>query len=152
MINKLLLPKAYREVVEIIKFIPQSEYQKIPIDYIEKMQRYMDKDYNYEVVNFNNLEEQEMLYETEIILAFLYRKYWATENQKEIILPNEIAFRNKQEENKRQKYNPDDIFKKRKKVKQEYLEQNEEKSIAVMPKEKWYKNIFNKIKELSKRK
>ena len=57
----------------------------------------------------------------------------------------------KLEQEMREKYNPDDIFKKKKEVKQEYIEQNEEKSIAAIQEEKWYQKIFNIIKGLFKR-
>ena len=40
----------------------------------------------------------------------------------------------------------------KKEVKQEYIEQNEEKSIAVIQEEKWYQKIFNIIKGIFKRK
>lgn len=134
MINNMLLPKAYREVFEIIKYIPKNEYEKIPVDYIENMQRYMDKDYNYEVTKFNNFEKQEMLYETEVILA------------------NERAFINKQEEEKKKKYNQNNMFICKRKNGNYYDEMITDENALIEPKnEKWYKkiiaflkNIFNK--------
>lgn len=149
MINNMLLPKAYREVFEIIKYIPKNEYEKIPVDYIENMQRYMDKDYNYEVTNFNNFEKQEMLYETEVILAILYREYWATKHQKEVILANESAFINKQEEEKKKKYNPNNMFTDKMKNSNYCDEMITDETALIEPKnEKWYKKIIAFLRNL----
>ena len=47
----------------------------------------------------------------------------------------------------RQKYNPDDLFKKKNENKREY--QNfEETAIAVVQEETWYKKLFNIIKRI----
>lgn len=110
MINNILLPKAYREVIEIIKYLPQKDYEKIPSSIIENMQREMDKDYIYDIIDYDDLEKQNMLHETEIILAVFYRDYWATEYQRKVILENEKEYMNKKEEEKRKKYNPNKIF------------------------------------------
>lgn len=53
------------------------------------------------------------------------------------------------EEELREKYNPDDIFKKRTQPIEN--EQVEEKSLTVVQEEKWYKKIYNLIKSIFKR-
>lgn len=35
MINEALFPKAYKEVLEILKYIPADEYNKIPKEIIQ---------------------------------------------------------------------------------------------------------------------
>ena len=47
------------------------------------------------------------------------------------------------------KYNPDDLFKDKKEIQEEYLPK-EENSLMVCEKEKWYKKLFNKIKKYFK--
>lgn len=111
MINKLLMPKAYVEVIEILKYIPTDNYNKIPDEIIENMQLNKDKEYKYTVEHFSDFQEQEMLKETETILAVLFRDYWATEEQRKKILEKEKHDLYILEEAKREKYNPDDIFK-----------------------------------------
>ena len=125
MINKLLLPKAYVEVLEILQYIPQEDYNKIPVEIIESMKQEKDKEYKYIISNFDNFEEQEMLKETETILAVLFRDCWATEEQREKILKKEKYDLFMLEEEKIKKYNPDNIFKKNKKETVITLEKNE---------------------------
>lgn len=59
------------------------------------------------------------------------------------------------EEEARQKYNPDDLFKNKKNEKLNYKEETEEieeKRMVIVQEEKWYKKIFNIIKGIFKRK
>ncbi len=88
MINASLLPKAYKEVIEIIKYIPKNDFDKIPKEVIESMYKESDREYNFSI-DFNNFMNQKILYETELILATFFRDYWATEEQRKVILAKE---------------------------------------------------------------
>lgn len=142
MIDKLLMPKAYVEVLEILKHIPIEDYNKIPYEIIENMQLNMDKEYKYEVANFDNFQEQEMLKETETILAVLFRDYWATEKQRKRILEKEKYDLKVLEEEKRKIYNPDDIFKKNKNTNVEIPENNTNTALI-----EYKESFFTKLKE-----
>ena len=89
MIDKNKLPKAYKEVYEILKYIPEEDYKKIPKSMIKVIEKRMDKSYGFKVTEFEDFQKQEMLNETECILAIFYRDYWASEKEREIILKNE---------------------------------------------------------------
>jgi len=52
------------------------------------------------------------------------------------------------EEEIREKYNPDDIFKNRNRVIPEGTQTSEEARMTVVQEEKWYQKIFNLIKNL----
>ena len=148
MINILLIPKAYVEILEILKYLPSDEYNKIPSILIEKMKINMDKEYKYEVKNIYNFQEIEMLKETEIILAILYRDYLANEEQKNAFLKREHEKLKLLEEEKRKKYNVDDLFKQtEKKVKKEILVENIE---LIEYKESFFKKIIKFIKKFIK--
>ena len=85
--------------------------------------------------------------ETKAILANIFRDYWATLEQKERILEKEKNDREIEENLKREKYNPDDLFKKKQKV----IQQNEEiqsKFPVEIKKEKFYKKIINFMKKI----
>ncbi|MBQ8299157.1 MAG: hypothetical protein IJX99_04715 [Clostridia bacterium] len=90
MINIKLLPKAYTEVLEILKYVNKEDYEKIPRYIIENMEKEKDIEYQYSVTNFIDFNEQEMMKETEVILAVLFRDYWATKEQKMIIRAKEM--------------------------------------------------------------
>lgn len=106
--------KAYKEVVEILKYVPQESVNKIPQEMREMFELNQSKTYKFEINPENPFEAQELLEETKAIFANIFRDYWATPSQKEKILAKELYEINKIEEEKRAKYNPNDIFKKKK--------------------------------------
>ena len=117
--------KAYKEIIEILKYVPEESINKIPQDMMEMFKANMDNDYHFKVDINKSFEEQNLLEETKAIFANIFRDYWATPYQKEKIVENERKDRVKKEEEKRKMYNTDDIFKK----KQNRLENVESKKI-----------------------
>ena len=94
----------YTEVLEILKYIPIDEYNKIPKQKIEFYEKYKDRSYKYEY-NFNFISKN-----TKCILTNLYKDYIANDKEKELI--NSILNLNwqKKEYEKRKLYNPNSIF------------------------------------------
>ncbi|MBR1539870.1 MAG: hypothetical protein IJ629_01605 [Clostridia bacterium] len=109
MINKNYA-KAYKEVLEIIKFFPADEYNKIPKEKIEFYKTNMDSNYEFTINPEIDLSEQKISKEANAIIVTLFQDYFATKEQKEKI--NEILILNekKAEQEKSEKYNPDSIF------------------------------------------
>lgn len=136
--------KAYREVYEILKYIPKEESEKVPNGFKKFLEENMDRNYDYEVEHIEDFENQEMLHKTRVILAILYRDYWASQEEKEEILLRDKKQIIEEEEEKRQKYNPDNIFKQDKKVDSNYIE---EQMQLIEYKENIFKKILNKLKE-----
>jgi len=104
--------KAYTEVLEIIKYFPEEEYAKIPEEKIEFYKNNMDKDYVFSINPEIDLSEQNISPETNAIIINLFRDYFASETQKVKIKEILDLNQKREEEEKRQRYNPDDIFKK----------------------------------------
>ena len=107
--------KAYVEVLELLKFFSEESVKKIPQEKIELYKKNMDKAYHYTVDVTKSFEEQKMSSKTKAIFANIFRDYWATDYQRERILAKEKYDMQKREDEKRKKYNPDDLFKNRKK-------------------------------------
>lgn len=105
--------KAYREVIEILNFVPKESVDKIPQTMIDTFKAKMDQNYIFNVDINKSFEEQELLDETKAIFANIFRDYWATPYQKERIEAKEKYDRQKAEEEKRAQFNPDNIFKKK---------------------------------------
>lgn len=105
--------EAYKEVVTILSYVPEEDLQKIPQDKINFYIENMDEEYEYVLDENIEFEEQSMSDITKAILANIFRDYWATPYQKERIEAKEKYDIEKEEEEKREKYNPDDIFKSR---------------------------------------
>ena len=105
--------RAYKEVIEILSYVPKKDIAKIPKDKLDFYKINMDNDYSYKIDTSKEFEEQEMSDITKAILANIFRDYWATPYQKERIIAKEKYDLEKIEEEKREKYNPDKIFKNR---------------------------------------
>lgn len=142
MINEKMLPKAYKEVLEILKYIPREDYDKIPKNIIRKFKKEQDIEYFYQVTEFADFNKQRMLEETEIILSVLYRDYWADKNRKKIICAMEMQEKRKIEEEKSKNYvSLNNIFQKEEITRNE----NIEKQLVSVEKENFFKEIIKEI-------
>ncbi len=135
--------KAYKEVLEIIKYFPEKEYNKIPKEKIEFYKANMDKEYNFSINPTIDLAEQNISKEANAIIINLFQDYFATEEQKEKI--NEILNINEQkaEQERIKKYSPNDLFKKNDINIQTKHENTSEETALVEYKE----NFFIKFKK-----
>lgn len=139
-------PKAYKEVIEVLKYVPKESVDKIPQTMLDTLNSKMDNNYNFSIDINKSFEEQELLEETKAILANIFRDYWATPYQKERIEEKEKYDRQKMEEEKRTNCNYD-IFKKENKTENKENELNNNLPIEVK-KENFYEKIVNFFKKL----
>lgn len=137
--------KAYVEVLEIISHFSEEDFKKIPKSEIDFYNENKDNEYKFKINPNIDLNEQNISREANAILVALYRDYFATENQKQILEKLLKQNEQKEEEKKREKYNPDDIFKKDKEV--STIENNNE-MLPVEIEEKWYQKILDFFKSL----
>ena len=140
--------RSCKEVIEILSYIPKEDYKKIPPNIVRALENDKDETYHFKYDVSKTLDEQNVSKQAKTIIAILFRDYWASEYQRKIILENESIYRNQKEEEKREKYNPAEIFKNNKTDINNTKTQTEEISIAEMKEEKWYQKIFNLIKNL----
>ena len=133
---------AYSEVLEILKFISDEEYEKIDKEMINLFETNYNKEYIFEYDPNKTLDEQNVSKTAKIIISILYRDYWATDAQREEILANEKCELEKLEKEKRNIYNPNDIFKNRQ-IKESVESTNIQLQIR---KENIFKRIINKLK------
>ena len=143
--------KAYTEILEIIKYLPHDEYEKIPKEKVEFYKNYRDPLYQFKYNPYKSLNEQNVLRETKAIIVDLFREVIATKEQKEklniLLIQNEQEYQSKVHE----KYSYDNLFKHKK---NETLEvTNEQESIPketslVEYKESLFVKIINKIKNI----
>ena len=142
--------EAFTEIYEIFKLMPQKLLSKIPKKFYEMIEEEKSTEYSPNIKE--PLEQQKLKNETIIILGLIYRDFLCSPEEKKML--QEKDARELQEVQKaledeiRQKYNPDDIFKK--KVEEELKQQNVESRMIVVE-EKWYDKILNLIKNLFKR-
>ena len=143
---------AYSEVLEILKHIPIEDYNKIPRNEIELFETYAAKDLTFNYDSSKTLEEQNVSNITKGIIILLFRDYWATEIQRNKIVAKQNYDRVKLEEKKKEIYNPDNIFiNNHKNSLVDIPENKQEKSLVKIDDIKWYKKIWNRIKNFFKK-
>ena len=107
--------KAYTEILEIIKYLPYDEYEKIPKEKVEFYKNYRDPLYQFKYNPYKSLNEQNVLRETKALIVDLFREVIATKEQKEklniLLLQNEQEYQSKVHE----KYSYDKLFNKKSK-------------------------------------
>ena len=96
--------KAYVEVLEIISYFSEEEYEKIPKEKIEFYENNKDKNYEFSFNPDKDLKEQNVSNEAKAIIVNLFDMYFATDEQKELL--KQILLRNAQrrEEENKNKY------------------------------------------------
>lgn len=143
--------KAYKEIVEILKYVPEESVNKIPKEMRDMFEAEQLKTYDFQIDTEKVFEEQELLKETKAILANIFRDYWATDYQKARIIEKENQDREEWERKKREKYNPNDIFKNRSTstnnddTSQNIQEQLNEEYNKSLPMEVQKQNIFQRL-------
>ena len=132
---------AYSEVLEILQHISQEDYDKIPKEKITLFEANANKDYNFTYDIDKTLDEQSVSNKAKTIIAILFRDYWATDSQREKIKAKEKYDRQNNEEIK-EKYNPDNLFKNNNIEKENILNDNNK---MILYKEPLIKKILNKF-------
>lgn len=142
--------EAFTEIYEIFKLMPQKLLSKIPKKFYEMIEEEKSTEYSPNIKE--PLEQQKLKNETIIILGLIYRDFLCSPEEKKMLQKKDAKelqeVQKALEDEIRQKYNPDDIFKK--KVEEEQKQQNVETRMIVVE-EKWYNKILNLIKNLFKR-
>ena len=77
---------AYMEVYTILSLLDKEEYEKIPKNVIDVIERNKDNEYNFELNENKELKDQELQVETRAILFSLYRDYLAPEEHRKKII------------------------------------------------------------------
>lgn len=140
--------KSLTEVYKVIEYLEYEEYNKIPKKFLKHLYEEMDKDYYFEIVINENFINNEMSNEAKEILAVIYRDYLVTKEEREELLKEESEEEKRIEQELRERYNPDNIFKKHK----EKNRSNDTNTSMIKIEEiKWYKKFINKILSLFKR-
>ena len=106
-----LHPKAYKEGYQILDMLPQESKEKIQEKIWNFIKENMD---NKHEVTVEDIHKNNLLEDSNILLAIVYKQYMATEEEKKIIKAKEKIVERQKEKEAYEKYNPNDIFKKHK--------------------------------------
>lgn len=131
------------EVDMILNYADRESLNKIPESF-RNFIRENKSDYIAKINPEKDLAEQNLLYETKVILSVLYRDYWASQDEREQLLNNEKAELMRIEDKKQEAYNYASLFK-RNNVK---VAENSEEIKSLIVRENLIKKILNRIKRI----
>lgn len=103
--------KAFSEVDEIFNLMPQGLLNKIPNEFKQIIKT--EKSINYTPHIQEPLEECLLKEETIIVLALIYREFLCSKEEKEELKIRDAQKIKEAEDELREKYNPDNLFKNR---------------------------------------
>lgn len=136
--------EAYSEVYAILNLMSWNSISKIPEKIWENIDNKRDKD---KIIEINNIEDYQASEQANKLLAVLYRDYFATDEEKEVIKAKEKILEQKEQEELYEKYNPDNLFK-NKVSKVETVENSvamvEYKESFFTKIKNWFKGLFKK--------
>ena len=134
---------SYQEVYVILEHLDYEDYKKIPQEILNAIDNNRNKDYQYELKDDFELTKQQMMPETKATLFNLYRDYFGTPEQKEIIIKLQKAERREIEKIKSEKYHNNFTFKSNNEKNTEIENNKNQSSLALIKIEK--DNLFLKF-------
>ncbi|MBR2704449.1 MAG: hypothetical protein IKE91_03170 [Clostridia bacterium] len=143
--------RAYTEVLEILKHIPEDELERIPKSELQFYEDNCDKNYKYEYNQDLEVDKQAISKEANTVIVALYMNYFANEKQKGII--EKILKQNSIEEEKakNEKYDVNKIFEKSQNEQSEPINSENLPVDISKNNDNFIKRIINKIKSLFKK-
>lgn len=73
--------RACKEVLEILKFIPENYYKRINKKFIERLEKNADNTYSLAINKDTQYENLDIIAETKEILSLVSNKYWKIEGR-----------------------------------------------------------------------
>ena len=127
--------------------------EKIPIKFLNFMKEIASKTYEFNYDKSKSLNEQNLKPETRRLIALVYQDYICNDEQKKEYIRKSRLFANKMEDLKREKYNPDNIFKNKNNYTESIEKLDSAETATVEYKEKnFLQKLFDKIKKLFRKK
>lgn len=136
-INKRLV-----EVEYILRKLDDEYINKIPQEVWDYINKNKDKNYVFEYDNDKILSEQNLNIDTISILTYINMEYLLEEKERrellELLKKDDMVA----EQQKKEKYNPEDLFKNKKEEPKEPI------SLIEVNIEKWYKKLFSFFRKI----
>lgn len=141
---------AYAEIDEILNLLEDKYKEKVP----EKVRTFLKKEkmVNYKpTIDVNTpLIQQNLKRETIVLLAILNLNYWCDTSEEKQEILDELSNNEKDKQALLEKYNPNNLFKKRPEEKQEFSH-TEELSVVEYKKPNFIQKLLSKIAKLFKK-
>ena len=137
---------AYSEVYEILKLLEDEYVYRIPEKIMNFFEEERDKEYK-PIIDVNiPLDEQNLKRETMVLLSILNYNYWCdSEAEKKEIQEELIRNSERKEQELAERYNPDNIFKKKNEVKEQIVDNSANMQLVEYREQSFIKKLLNKI-------
>lgn len=142
---------AYSEIYEILNLMEDEDKERVPQEVRDFFEEQRMKEYKPKIRTDIPLTEQNLKRETVVLLTILVINYWCDSEEEKQSFIDELEKNEKIKMELQEKYSPDNLFKNKKKSKEnvvmeqvknvELIKYNE--SIFTKLKE-WFRKIFNK--------
>lgn len=142
---------ACTEVLEVLNYISKEDYNKVPKDVIQVLEKNKKNDMTFLYNPWKDINEQEMSAIGRLMLASFFRDYWATPEQREKINSFQNNKRKIIEKEKEERFDTKNLFKTKAEI-DEKIEYNPEKTDIIVYKDNIFKKILDKIKSIFKSK
>ena len=149
MIGQIEISDVAKETLDILRYFDSDFVSKIPDDFLNELKEIAKKStITVKIDKDKRLKEQDISEETKDLISLIHYTYIATEKEKEEI--EEVWNKNEELYQKkiREKYNPDNIFRKNN-IKDSVQETSNLPS--VVQKENFIKKIINLLKKILNR-
>lgn len=142
---------ACTEVLEVLNYISKEDYNKVPKDVIQVLEKNKKNDMTFLYNPWKDINEQEMSTIGRLMLASFFRDYWATPEQRAKINSFQNNKRKIIEKEKEERFDTKNLFKTKAEI-DEKIENNPEKTDIIVYKDNIFKKILDKIKSIFKSK
>lgn len=138
------------EVLDILKHTREEDVNKIPRKFIEFLENNKSETYIADLDHTKTIKEMELKPKTQALLGLIYLKYWADEEGKRAFKKKAKENEIKYQEELREKYNTDNLFKNKKET---IIDENikQEMALQTVRHETFIQKIINKIKGVFRR-
>lgn len=139
----------YSELYQILTLLGEEYIEKLPHNLPKLLEEKRNLEYIPQYTGKIPFNQQQVRKETLAILAVIHLNYWCEDEEEkqkllQMLNKNEQSF----QEELREQYNPDEIFKDRKRT---GILQEQENMALVPIKENWCKKMIKKIKDIFKK-
>ena len=142
---------AYSEIYEILNLMEDEDKERVPQEVRDFFEEQRMKEYKPKIRTDIPLTEQNLKRETVVLLTILVINYWCDSEEEKQSFIDELEKNEKIKMELQEKYNPDNLFKNRRKTKEDVVMEQVENVEMIQYKEnlftklkKWFEKIFNK--------
>ena len=142
---------AYSEIYEILNLMEDEDKERVPQEVRDFFEEQRMKEYKPNIRTDIPLTEQNLKRETVVLLTILVINYWCDSEEEKQSFIDELEKNEKIKKELQEKYNPDNLFKNRKKTKEDVVMEQVENVEMIQYKEnlftklkKWFEKMFNK--------